>query len=292
MLRFTLTAIAATGLLNGCGPGSPPELRFAALGSTGTGGEAQHAVAGALADWHAGENLDFALLLGDNFHPAGVAGPDDPLFRTRFSEVYPADTLAVPFLAAPGDRDHDGDIDAQILHAGDPRWDMPGRYYRNEYPLAGGRSVELYVIDTTRLRNRKNPDSQQLAWLSGRLAASTADWRIVAGHHGVLRVDGNTDRHLASTLLPLLQDHAVDVYLSGREHVLAFEVDDTGMLHVTSGAGAPVSDPSPSPGIACMAPRQGFVAITVAPRHLRFAAVDRDGQIRCVQTMEDRHAGD
>ncbi len=82
----------------------------------------------------------------------------------------------------------------------------------------------------------------------------------------------------------------MDVYLSGREHVLAFEFDDTGLLHVTSGAGAPVSDPRPSPGIACMAPRQGFVAVTVGPRHLRFAAVDRDGVVRCVQAVEDRHA--
>ena len=288
MPRGLLTVLAALLPVAGCGCGGSPELRFAALGSTGTGGEAQHAVAGALARWHDREDLDFVVLLGDNFRPAGVVSTDDPLWRTRFSDVYSRRGLPLPFLAVPGDRDHDGDIDAQIVYAGDDRWDMPGRYYRMEYRLTGGRSVELYVIDTTRLRDRENPDSQQLAWLSGKLAASTADWRIVAGHHGILRVDGKPDRYLSRTILPLLQDHAVDLYLSGREHVLAFQTDPAGMLHVTSGAGALVSDPRPSPGIACLAPRQGFVAITVARRQLRLAAVDRDDEVRCTQVMEAR----
>jgi acid phosphatase len=290
MRRFFLPALAALCLLPGCDSSGAPELRFAALGATGTGGEGQHAVAGALAAWHERERLDFVLLLGDNFRPAGVTGTGDPLWETRFSEVYARDRLPVPFLAAAGDRDHDGDIDAQIRYAGDDRWDMPGRYYRSEYRLAGGRSVELYVIDTTRLREPGNPDVQQLAWLSGKLAASTADWRIVAGHHGILRVDGRQDHYLSRTLLPLLQDHAVDVYLSGREHVLAFETDPAGLLHVTSGAGALVSDPRPSPGIACLSPRQGFVAITAGRRELRLAAVDRDGQVHCTQKTGGRHA--
>ena len=97
------------------------------MGSTGTGGEGQHGVAEALARRHAETSLDFVLLMGDNFRPDGVAGTGDMLWRTQFSDVYPVKRLPMPFRALPGDRDHDGDIDAQLAYEGDKRWDMPGR---------------------------------------------------------------------------------------------------------------------------------------------------------------------
>jgi acid phosphatase len=267
--------------LTACGRQPHAELRFAAMGSTGTGGEGQRGVAEALARRHAETSLDFVLLMGDNFRPDGVAGTGDMLWRTQFSDVYPAKRLPMPFRALPGDRDHDGDIDAQLAYEGDKRWDMPGRYYRMKYELTGGRTTEIFAIDTTRLRDKANPDTRQLAWLSSSLATSGADWRIVAGHHGILRVDGRRDRPLAATLLPLLHEHDVDVYLSGREHVLALATDEAGLVHVTGGAGAMISDPVPGPGIACLAPRQGFVRIGVTGDRLALTLEDRDQRIHC-----------
>lgn len=283
-VRVGLLVLLLCALLSACEPADPERLSFAALGSTGTGGEAQRAVGQAMAAGGRDLGLDLVLLLGDNFRRHGVTGVDDPQWQTKFSAAYPADGLDVPFYAIAGNRDHRGDVEALVRYDGDPRWRMPALSYRLDRRLADGTRVSFIALDTPSLIRGGEAARAQRSWLAKTLAAADADWLIVYGHEPFLRVNGDRDPALAP-LLPLLHRYGLDLYLSAEEQVLGIQRDARGALHVASGAGAMVSDPPTHPGMAVQIPRQGFVHAQLDGRTLTLRLVDRDGVVRHRQRL-------
>jgi len=57
-------------------------VRFAVIGDSGRGDQAQNEIAGQMAAWQTKFPFDFVVMLGDNIYPPH--GPDD--FATKFEQ--------------------------------------------------------------------------------------------------------------------------------------------------------------------------------------------------------------
>jgi hypothetical protein len=177
-------------------------LRFAVIGDSGTGDEAQYETARLLTEWHAAFPFELVLMLGDNIY-----GRDDPRdYRRKFEEPYRALLDAgVKFYASLGNHD-------------DPRqrfyehFNMNGRrYYTVKAPRG---DVRFFALDSNYV------DKEQLAWLEKELAASGSDWKICFFHHPLYssgKKHGPSEE-LRAALEPLFVEHGVDVVLQGHEH--------------------------------------------------------------------------
>jgi len=164
-----------------------------------------------------------------------VTSVDDPQWQTSFEKVYGAPSLQVPWQVILGNHDYHANCDAQIAYGkAHPRWQMPARYYTQSLKIDGVTMVDFFYLDTTPMideyyRVGQPPRAQvltqdvpaQMAWFKAALAASTADWKIVVGHHPIYSggEHGGT-RELIKTVLPLLHEHKVQVYFNGHDHDL------------------------------------------------------------------------
>ncbi len=209
-------------------PSSPPctaddeSLCFIALGDTGKDTTQRTLVVEAMATSARIDAVSFFVLLGDNFYPTGVDAVDSPRFQEDFEDAFAASDFPVPFYVALGNHDHLGSAEAQVAYtAGSDRWSMPNRYYRVSKEAPDGSTVDIIVLDTVPIVKGDATSQIQLRWLGRILVESTADWRILIGHHpvesgGVHGGSAPLKRRLAS----LLREGEVDLYLSGHDHDL------------------------------------------------------------------------
>ena len=166
--------IAAAALFAGLVPLSAQQLtlplkegsvRFAVIGDSGTGGDAQLKIAQQLARYRAAYPFEFAIMLGDNLY--GSERPHD--YEKKFERPYkPLLDAGVKFYAALGNHD---DPNQRMYKP----FNMNGeRYYSFKAPRG---SVRLFALDSNYM------DSKQLAWLQKELAASDSEWKICFFHH-------------------------------------------------------------------------------------------------------------
>src|SRR5258705_3290458 len=181
-------------------------VRFAVIGDSGRGDQAQHEVAQQMIAWRARFPFDFVVMLGDNIYPP--RSPDD--YVKKFEEPYgPLLDAGVTFHAAIGNHDPD----SELSYA---KFNMEGhRYYtfrRNEHRLEGlaGAGVRFFVLDSRSI----GPD--QLAWLQSELAKSQTDWKVCYFHHPIYTSGryASGARVLRLALEPILVEGNVDVVLS------------------------------------------------------------------------------
>jgi tartrate-resistant acid phosphatase type 5 len=235
-----------------------PVVSFLAVGDWGRDRTFHQAeVAARMGETATAFRAAFVVSVGDNFYEDGVASVDDPKWKTSFEDVYTAPSLQIPWYVALGNHDYHGNAQAQLDYARTSRrWNMPGRWYRSRQTsvTSGGRvSVDVFVLDTSPFIAAYHADGakkvkvagqrtgSQLRWLDAALAASTAEWKVVVGHHpiyagGQYGQPGGTPE-LVARLDPILQRHRVPLYLCGHEHDLQHIVH--GATHyVCTGAGS------------------------------------------------------
>lgn len=233
--------------------GDVADLVFAALGNWGNGGPGQRRVADTLARLAPAGPLDFVLLLGDGFRPQGVASARDPLWRSRFEEVYDPVALAVPFYPALGPADLKGDVAAQIEYGKtNRRWTMQSFAYDFQV-RAHGRTFHFFAADTTSLVGPAHVGATRAAQrlVVHPLEQSKADWKIVFGHRsfyaeGKERSDGLEAQLFRDRLGVYLERHKVDVYIASDREWLELIEAGTATLHVLSGAGAGADTAGPA----------------------------------------------
>ena len=185
-------------------------VRFAVIGDSGRGDQAQNEVAQQLLTWRQKFPFDFVVMLGDNIYPPHA--PDD--FQKKFEAPYGALLdQGVTFYAAIGNHDPETELTYS-------KFNMDGRRYytfrRNERRLEGlaGAGVRFFVLDS------RSFDPSQLVWLRDQLGRSGTDWKICYFHHP-LYTSGRyttTARFLRIALEPILVEGNVDVVLTGHEH--------------------------------------------------------------------------
>jgi tartrate-resistant acid phosphatase type 5 len=210
-------------------------LNFFIFGDWGRNGEKDQAdVAEQMAVAAERIHPRFIISVGDNFYENGVASVDDPQWQSSFEKVYRAPSLQVPWPVILGNHDYHGNCEAQIAYGKThPRWQMPARYFIQSYPVDAATTVDFFYLDTTPLIKSYHSNAmtrhevitqdteKQLAWLKSALAASQAQWKIVAGHHPIYSGGEHGDTpELIEAILPLLIQHKVQAYFNGHDHDL------------------------------------------------------------------------
>jgi tartrate-resistant acid phosphatase type 5 len=214
---------------------APGGLNFLIFGDWGRRGErVQVEVAEQMATAAQDVGAKFVISVGDNFYENGVASVSDPQWRASFEDVYRQASLQIPWHAILGNHDYHGNCDAQIAyHEINPRWNMPARYYLQSHQIEEGTMADFFYIDTSpmlKIYHRKDSSCRQvvtqdvprqLEWLKAGLAASTARWKIVIGHHPIYSGGKHGDTpELIENILPLLHQHGVQAYFNGHDHDL------------------------------------------------------------------------
>jgi hypothetical protein len=154
------------------------------------------------------------LALGDNFYYSGIAtDATSPRFAQTWDNVYTDTSLQVPWYVIAGNYDYKGNVTAQVAYSGvSSRWTFPALYHSQSFVFAeDGTTVDVVLIDTVNLSGEstastassahgaesdlyfaplplleKEVAQQQCDWIEAQLAASTADYLIVAGNYTLL----------------------------------------------------------------------------------------------------------
>lgn len=281
-------------------------LSFLGVGDWGREGRNhQREVAAQMARAAQRSNARFVISVGDNFYENGVVGIDDPAWQNSYERIYDAPSLQVPWRVALGNHDYIGNVQAQLDYtAKSDRWRLPARWYDFTERAPDGTTAQFFVIDTSPMiekyyedgaRKVKVADQRanipvQVAWLDQALARSTADWKIVIGHHPIYtgkasgtdaaqaeaehRHGGNHE--LIAAIDPLLQRYGVALYLNGHDHDLQHVVhDDT--HYICTGAGSLTEERCFLGNSDFCSLESGFVACHLDRQHLSVSYIDYRG---------------
>jgi tartrate-resistant acid phosphatase type 5 len=273
---------------------SPNGLNFLVFGDWGRQGEQdQVEVAAQIAKASKDLNPKFIISVGDNFYEDGVESVDDPHWRKSFEEVYHDPALQIPWYCILGNHDYHANCDAQIAYGKiNPRWNMPARYYVQSQQIDATTTVDFFYIDTTPMiksyykkdgkeKTRANVITQdvpkQLAWLKAALAASTAQWKIVIGHHPIYSGGGHGDTsELIKHILPLLHEHKVQAYFNGHDHDLQHLVAGEVNLF-DSGAGSQHTPTFYTKRSKFAKSCSGFTIVSLQPDKMDVRMIDNQG---------------
>ena len=297
-------------------------LNFLAFGDWGVNGDTGQAqVAAQMAQNAADVKAAFMMAVGDNFYQVGVKDVHDPQWQTSFENVYAAPSLQIPCYAILGNHDYCGNCDAQIEYGkSHSRWIMPARYYTQVHRIDDKNAVEFFYIDTspfvdeykvvpqlppnptdqdkkefevrTNLRNHvlSQDEDRQLAWLKEALSKSGAQWKIVVGHHPIYSGGSHGDRpELIKTVLPLLHQYGVHVYIAGHDHDLQ-HLQSEGIDFLCSGAGGAKLYPLVHTDQMKFSQEVfGFMSMSLSATMLKTSLIDNQGKV-IYQTTTHRPA--
>jgi acid phosphatase len=275
-----------------------PTVTFLAVGDWGRDGAFhQTEVAARMGETARSVNAAFVISVGDNFYEDGVASVDDPKWRTSFEDVYTAPSLQVPWYVALGNHDYHGEVQAQLDYAKtSKRWRMPGRWYsdhRSSVTAKGQVGVDLFVLDTSpfiaayhaegarKVKVAGQRTAPQLRWLDAALAKSTADWKVVVGHHpiysGGQHGQPGGSPELIAQIDPILERHRVPLYLFGHEHDLQ-HIERGATHYVCTGAGSKTRERCHEEGGDFCSVQSGFTVCVASPTMLWIGYRDWQGE--------------
>lgn len=279
-------------------------LKFLVVGDWGRGGEPdQMRVAIQMGKTAATTGAKFIVSVGDNFYEDGVHSTQDKHWKKSFEDVYSAPSLQVPWYVILGNHDYHGDCDAQIAYSKiSSRWNMPARYFSVSKKLDASTTADFFFLDTTPLIKVNHHDtkaavqalkidpSAQLAWFKSALAASTAQWKLVFGHHPIYSGGDHGDTpELMETLLPLLREHKVQAYFNGHDHDLQ-HLQAGGIDFFCSGAGSQIRPTRETTHTLFAKGVSGFMTVALQPSVMQVVVSDSSGAIiyktlvRCVRS--------
>ncbi|XP_037491656.1 purple acid phosphatase 8 [Jatropha curcas] len=184
-------------------------------------------------------NIDFVVSTGDNFYEYGLTGVNDPSFYESFTNIYTAPSLQKQWYSV------------QVRYAKD----TDGFVLRSF--IVNAEIVEFFFVDTTPFINdyfdkpdhtydwrgvlpREDYLANLLEDLDAALQISNAKWKIVVGHHAILSAGHHgLTKDLIERLVPILEEHNVDIYMNGHDHCLQHIArNDSKIQFLTSGGGS------------------------------------------------------
>jgi len=293
------------------------DLHFMVMGDWGGGEHSPYSTkdevhcASGMNQYAKGTGAKFALALGDNFYKHGVTSAKDKRFKTTFEDVFDGSHLSsnsgFTFNVLAGNHDHYGDAHAQVEYSKhSQRWNFPNLWYSFIEKAPDGATVEFVMIDTVGIAgNSEGPDhfltgsqlpgplnlsaaNSQVDWLKRTLAASTADYLVVSGHHPVYSImEHGPTRALSPEHFPHLRKYKVSAYLAGHDHGgQHIDVGDGIQYHVIGSAHGGTSDTSHSKTIKSSQLKfhsshgGGFAAISASKDGLFVKHVDKYGDVQ------------
>lgn len=268
----------------------------------------------------------FSLALGDNMYHSGVTSVDDKRFDETFEDVFTGEALSskagFEFHVVAGNHDHRGNISAEVAYSEkSQRWNFPSLYYTFTKTANDGATIQFAMIDTVIIAGNSHPEGctvgvpgkdlpgpadkaaadAQIAWLEKTLAASTADYLIVAGHYPVYSVcEHGPTPILQQTVLPLMHKYKVSAYFAGHDHCAEhIDVDDGVQYH---GIGSAAYHAKSETHIKTLKPGQlkyhdgsdggGFASMLLTKKELRITHHDDHGKHLYNATVSPRTPSD
>jgi len=240
-------------------------FRFAVLGDTGTGAQAQYDVGKQMAAFHAKFPFEIVIMVGDNIYGADTAGDFQKKFEAPNKPLIDA---GVKFYASLGNHDNPSQNGYKLFNMG-------GQRFYTFRPHAG---VRFFALDSNYM------DKPQLDWLQKELTASTSEWKIPFFHHP-LYSSGKTHGSavdLRATIEPLFTAHGVDVVFSGHDHFYERVKPQKGIYYFVSGAGGSLRKGNINRGTGLT--EVGFdtdfhfMLVEIDGRDMYFQAISRTGQ--------------
>ncbi|GAB4828686.1 hypothetical protein Ancab_018351 [Ancistrocladus abbreviatus] len=246
-------------------------------------------------------DIDFVISTGDNFYENGLTGVDDPAFRQSFSDIYTAPSLQKQWYSVLGNHDYRGNVEAQlspVLRLKDKRWLCLRSF------IVNAEIVDFFFLDTTPFVEQyfKDPGKHTYDWrgiaprkkyiamllkdVNMALKRSSANWKIVVGHHTIKSAGHHgivTD--LVSSLLPILKENRVDFYLNGHDHCLEQIISlDSNTQFLTSGGGSKawrgdIEGWNPKEELKFYYDGQGFMSVQMNASVAKFMFYDIFGNV-------------
>ncbi len=240
---------------------------------------------------------EFVAAIGDVHHFEGVASVDDPLWMTNYELIYSHPDLMLDWYPVLGNHEYRGNTQA-VLDYGkvSRRWVMPGRYYAVEKEVEDGNEKILYVfIDTAPLIDKYRRDTEdypdagkqsiaaELEWLEATLAASTAKWKVVMGHHPIYADTDKSESErtdMQRRVQPLLDKYGVDAYICGHIHNFQhIQAKGSRVQYFVNTSGSLSRDVKPIEGTQFCSGDEGFMILSTADNLMRFFLVNYKGEI-------------
>ncbi len=244
-------------------PNRPDSVKFAAIGDSGTGDQAQYDVARELARWHGAFPFGFVIMLGDNLY----GSQDPPGFVQKFERPYaPLLDAGVTFYAAVGNHD-------RASNPSYPPFHMSGRRYYDYVR----KNVRFVVIDSDQI------DPDQLDWIERTLRGAREDWKICYFHHPLYSsgIRHGSQFDVRVLLEPLFVKYGVNVVFSGHDHVYERIKPQKGIYYFVSGAAGQLRKNGLAPSSLTAAgddQDRSFMLNEIAGNNLFFQVVSRTGQ--------------
>jgi len=264
---------------------------FMAIGDQGMGDSSQKHVAFLMNEKARKDSLNFVITLGDNFYNKGVTSTSDPQWLEKFEAMYALPHLDVHFYPSLGNHDHyKGNSRYQVeYHKTNDKWRMQDRYYTFSKKIGAHSSIQFFALDTYSIVIKKNGryDADQIQWLERELAASTATWKIVYGHHPVFSYGkhGN-EKRMINRVRPLLEKYQVALYISGHDHDRQFLEPVGGVHYIVSGTGSKSRHTRYGETTIFAATNLGFVWFRVSADEFHVQSIDGNGDIEFAHTWE------
>ena len=243
---------------------APGEVRFGAIGDTGTGKAPQKTLADRMLEFENTKASFGALLfLGDNVYKRG----NPKHFPKKLYEPYekfPGQGVEIRGVIGNHDALNDSGVKEQMAYFRKGLTSGGGEtYYSFSLPSGGKPLVEIFALDSNLLVSKPGRESytvntreEQYQWLERSLSTSNATWKVIILHHpfyssakghGVKKVDesGNETKipgemERLRTIEGLLTKYSVKLVLAGHDHDFERILPRTqvGTVHFVSGAGA------------------------------------------------------
>ena len=205
--------------------GSTEPFRVWVVGDSGTGTQYAREVRDAFFGWAGERGADLWVMLGDNAYTHGT----DAQYQHGLFDTYPEQLRNLPLYPTLGN--HDGRSADSVagtgpyyevftLPTGGEAGGVPSgteAYYSFDYGNAHFVCLETHSLGL-------GPGSEMRRWLEADLAATDQLWKIAFFHHppyteGSHDSDDESDLiAVRGLLVPVLEEHGVDLVLSGHSH--------------------------------------------------------------------------
>jgi len=267
---------------------------------------------------NAGDNFYWGGVFHNQLGGKGIH--DDTSFQRTFENVYSDPSLKVPWLSVLGNHDYGGDgcfanIKAQFDYTIkdmmiNDRWKMPSPFYSHKVNFPGF-SAEFFMVDTNiedSKTGRKGGICQQTlcslygqtptipkadciewfdktwhdqkAWLEGALAGSTAEWKILVGHH-------KPHGFVGSVFNPMANRYGVQLVVGSHTHEMSFGRQSGHPALLTVGAGGGAQGNSGCGGATyCSSPTgYGFADVEISQDNMIVKIYQWDNELKMTQYL-------
>jgi predicted phosphodiesterase len=276
-------------------------VRFAVIGDWGLWGQAdQLKVAKAMDKVGSECQYDFIVSTGDNFYDSGVDSVGDVLWDMSFEYVYTGSQLQCPWYVVLGNHDYRGAPSAEMAYSNmSSRWKLPSKYFKEQFSAGGNESVEMFFMDSNPYQkdllsaagsypelNGQDTVSQN-GWIESGLRNSSADWKLVVGHHPLYTcgVRKNQRQHMRK-FEGLFNETHVDAYFCGHEHDLQVHKPEGNVTYFVSGGGGskrPIQPPFEFTHFAQST--LGFMVVEITNGKMTVTSYNENGQVLHVESI-------